>query len=102
MDFALDDDQQLIVETVRRFSDRDLREDALEHDELLEPGGASRARQIDLRHAAGRDLAQDLVLPDARSPRQLVLRSLARLWLAHAMKMVTRLAPGRDVGGSPQ
>ena len=25
MDFALDDDQQLIVETVRRFSDRDLR-----------------------------------------------------------------------------
>src|SRR5689334_20730942 len=25
MDFALDDDQQLIVETVRRFADRDLR-----------------------------------------------------------------------------
>ena len=25
MDFALDDDQQLIVDTVRRFADRDLR-----------------------------------------------------------------------------
>jgi hypothetical protein len=37
---------------------RDARQDALDHDELLEARGATRAREIDLGHAAGRDLAK--------------------------------------------
>jgi len=46
MDFALDDDQQLITETVRRFSDRDLRAWAADADRA----GAAPAR---FAHAAG-------------------------------------------------
>ena len=37
MDFALDDDQQLIVETVRRFADRDLRTWAADADRAGAP-----------------------------------------------------------------
>ena len=37
MDFALDDDQQLIVDTVRRFAERDLRAWAAEADRAGEP-----------------------------------------------------------------
>jgi alkylation response protein AidB-like acyl-CoA dehydrogenase len=46
MDFALDDEQQLIIETVRRFSDRDLRAWAADADRA----GAPPAR---FAHAAG-------------------------------------------------
>src|SRR6185295_10787979 len=48
------------------------------HDELLEAGGSARAREVDLRHASGRELAKQLVLPaEPRSAREIELQALA-------------------------
>src|SRR6185312_14107449 len=41
---------------------RELREDALDHGELLEPLDADGAREIELRHPPDRDLANQVVL----------------------------------------
>ena len=42
-----------------------MRQDALERDHLLEAGGAQLARQEQLRHAAHRQAAQNLVAPES-------------------------------------
>src|SRR6185295_4427368 len=48
------------------------------HDELLEAGGSARAREVDLRHTSGRELAKQLVLPaEPRSAREIELQALA-------------------------
>ncbi len=44
---------------------RQLGEDALQHHQLVEPRQRAHAREIDLRHAAGRQVLDDLVAADA-------------------------------------
>ncbi len=107
MDFALDDDQQLIVETVRRFADRDLRAWAADADRAGAPPERLRTRRrrarLLARRGAGRRRrpARGPVL--ARDPRAARVRARPRLRGARGAARVQRRAGprGRDAGAAP-
>ena len=69
---------------------RDLRQDALEHDDLLESRQPPGAREIDLRHPTTGQITKHLVLLEfgARSQRATLLR-------AHTLSIVQFLAASR-------
>jgi len=58
----------------------EVRQDPLQHDHLLEAGLTADAREVDLRHPAGRDLAEDLVFSQRRPARDLVRRGRGLHW----------------------